>query len=754
MKFKTSTPEELKSWNPDDINGLGEEKIHAVQDTAEETAEARELRQEESPIQGLSFLRERSQSQVYERYNRKLKETKAIGDKIRGLTKLLKRKKAHESEELRRAVHSLKERVLKTTFYDSFFNDAVRDTKLVYALDFDNSRQFHYEKVPGELWSQFQEHIDQSDRNFDRIVYFGFKEVEKFNIISKCPVPKELTPENHVKAEEIEANHALSNRNIIDMEELNRILFNYDNTQQSKIQKMLVIRALLVYKICLINEFDADDEEIFPKEIFSSSRMKVYHKLYRKTLQPKTTVKIMIENPFLNEGLIKGTAIDKQLSYIKASLLCLYVKNYLSIKFRKEFTKGNDFSMGTNGFAISLVFMGISSALPEFMTLMLESLEVLLKPELYDEVILKTIREQIANNYSSFDTMTSLKLSTFYLDLMVDQLEIDYRTLSKQEMLKQWVYSVTSSDLAEFYRTLQSGNKLTLLFVGNIDEDEALKLTEKVKINLLKDLTHEEKEQSKEMNSKETINTILDNILMRFKDKVVHYMIRKPDIDMEDNNNVYLTYFRAAKSSVKVNIISNIIAFWLKNYVFDKLRNQMNLGYVAHASTREYYYRTGIIILIQGENFRPADIEKDIEETVLEFIEQLKEKTDQELDDIKMLVVEKYTEFSNSLSDVTSKEWEFIESAYILGEKTDYEKVAIDITKEDILDFAMQTFIHRQKRITVELFAHGLTEDEHRFQLLPENSLGGLEYEIRNLDEVMRIRDNSVEYFERKLKMN
>jgi secreted Zn-dependent insulinase-like peptidase len=608
--------------------------------------------------------------------------------------------------------------------------------------------------VPNELWSQFKDHIDQSDRNFDRIVYFGFKEVEQFDLITNCQVPSELTPEKHIKAKEMEANHTMANRNVIDMEELNRILFNSENTQQAKIQKMLVIRALLVYKICLINEFDADDEEIFPKEIFSSSRMKVYHKLYRKTLQPKTTVKIMIENPFLNEGLIKGTAIDKQLSYIKASLLCLYVKNYLSIKFRKEFTKGNDFSMGTNGFAISMVFMGISSALPDFMNLMLESLEVLLKPELYDEIILETIRQQIANNYSSFDTMTSLKLSTFYLDLMVDQLEIDYRTLSKQEMLKQWVYSVTSSDLANFYHTLQSGNKLTILFVGNIDEDEALKLTEKAKVNLLKDLTSEEKEESKEINSKETINTILDNILMRFKNKTVHYMIRKPDIDMEDNNNVYLTYFRAARSSVKVNIISNIIAFWLKNYVFDKLRNQMNLGYVAHASTREYYYRTGIIILVQGENFRPADIEKDIEETVLEFIEQLKEKSEQELDDIKMLVVEKYTEFSNSLSDVTSKEWEFIESAYILGEKTDYEKVAMNITKEDVLEFAMQTFIHKQKRITVELFAHGLTEDEHRFQLLPEDALGGLEYEIRNLDEVMKIRDHSVEYFERKLKMN
>lgn len=758
LKFKTSDAADLKSWEPNDINGVKDSQEHAVEDTkegvSEGAAEARELK-EKSPVEGIRFLKPRSESQVVERFNRKLKETKALGDKIRGLTEILLKKKVQESEKLRKAVHSLRERVLKTTFYDSFFNDSIRDTRLQYAMDFDNNRQFHYEKVPFELWSEFKEHIRQSDRSFDRITYFGFRQVENFNLISECKVPPELADSKHLKTKEIENNHLLSDRNVIDFNELNEILFREDHRQQAKIQKMLVIRALLIYKICLINEFDGDDQEIFPKEIFSSSRMKVFHKLYRKTLQPKFSVKIMVENPYLNEGLIKGTAVDKQLAYIKASLFCLYVKNYLSIRFRKEFTKGNDFSMGTNGYAISLVFMGISSALPEFMNLILESLEVLGKPELYDEVILETIRQQIANNYSSFDTTTSLHLSTFYLDLMVDQLEIDFRTEQKQEMLRRWIYSVTSVDLAHFFQTLQNGNKLTMLFTGNVDENSALKLSENIKKNLLKDLTEEEARREQEAkSSKETITTILDNILMRFNNKVVHYMVRKPDLDMEDNNNVYLTYFRANKISVRVNIISTIIGFWLKNYVFDKLRNQMNLGYVAHASTREYYYRTGIIILVQGENFRPAEIEKVIEDTVLEFIEQLRAKTDEELDDIKMLVVEKYTEFSNSLSDVTSKEWNFIEAEYILGERADYEKEALDVSKDEIIQFAEQMFIHRQKRITVELFAHGLTEDEHRFQLLEQDSLGGLQYEIRSLDEIVKIRDNSVEYFERKLQIN
>ena len=649
--FENSVKAEIKKWEDNDINGINDAKVSVDQKTKSKTN--RSLTLIEASLNGLKFIPENPKSQVSIRFNKKLRNTQIIAKKIRALSEILKKRNVKSNDEMINVIHSLKNKLLKTTFYDSFFNEAIANTKLQYELDFDNNRQFHYEKVPSQLWNQFSKQISESDKNFDRIEYFGFKKVSKYKMITNCKLPAELTPDSQeIKAESgkssVEPTNEIKYSNQgFDMREINRILFEPATSEHAKTQKMLIIRALLIYKICLLDEFDGDDLELEPKQIFDSSRMKVYHKMYRKTLQPKFAVKIMLENNFLNESLIKGSSSQKQLFYIKTSLLCLYIKSYFTLKYHKEFVKANDFSIGTNGYAINFVFMGISSALPDFMQMILKNFEILKNPDLYDIDILENLRIKIVNTYSSYKTMTSLKLSTYFLDLMVDQLEIDYRTLEGQQKIKNWVYSITRQDLADFFKTLQSTNKLTILFTGNISEEEALGLSEDIKKQMLKDVSAQGSDNDNDSGnykgSRETINKILDNILIRFKTGPVHYMIRQRELDDKDNNNVYLTYFRVTKSSVKINIINSMVSYWLRNYVFDKLRNKMNLGYVAHAASRDYYYRSGLIILVQGEKFRPANIEKHIEETVMEFIDIIKQKPKDEIEQIKNLIVEKYT---------------------------------------------------------------------------------------------------------------
>ena len=247
---------------------------------------------------------------------------------------------------------------------------------------------------------------------------------------------------------------------------------------------------------------------------------------------------------------------------------------------------------------------------------------------------------------------------------------------------------------------------------------------------------------------RDSINSILNNILLRFRSGPAHYMVRQPNIDPDDNNSVYVSYFRTSKFSTRVNIITSMLGHWLRNFVFDKLRNQMNLGYVAHASTREYYYRSGIVIILQGESFRPSEVESVVEDTVREFIEELRAKPVSEIAQLKDLVVERYTEFTNSLSDVTSREWDFIHEAYILGEEGDYVKEAEEIQLQDLVDFAEEMFVKTQKRVTVELFAHGVSPQEEEFQLQKNKALGGFEYETVSLDEMLAIRERSVRKME------
>ena len=655
-------------------------------------------------------------------------------------------------------------------FKEGFLDTAIDYIKLNYGFDFDNNRKFSFEKIPDNIWEKFNRQRKNSPRKFDPINSLNVEDSMRYDMITNCTLPEDLgtksgpiedikkqtTEYNEVKnptKEEIEQHqmHVLkdSYKNNMNLVKVFSILFNESTESSVLTQKMLIIRALLVYKICLIDEFDKDDEVIKANLLLEEPRVKNYHKLYRKTLQPKSAVRVMIENPHFQENIIKGSSNDKQLFYLKVELLCLYIKHYLTLNFYKDFVAGNDLSVSSHSYALYFTFIGLSLKTESFVEDMLREMDKLLDPKNYDVSILKNLQMRVINNYSNYSSMTSLKVSTYLLDLMIDELTMDIRSEKNLKQLRSWVMSITPEELAETLSHIQSKNKLTILHTGNVSKKKSLRMSETIKKYLLKD----EKDTSIKPTNlfSESINKVLDNMLLRFGNQKHHYMVRVPNLDPEDNNSVYVTYFRSEKETVKVKMMGTMVSHWMRAFVFDKLRNQQNLGYVAYESIREYYYRTGQMILVQGEKFRPNEIESDIEDTIREFFEELKKKSSTEIENLKAIILQNYTEFTNSLEDVTGKLWDFIEEEYILEEKQDYETIATGISLKELIEYYQNTFFKNQKRITLQLYAHELKPEEANFKIDPSKRLIDLDYQIKSLDEMIAMRENSVEKFDREL---
>ena len=660
----------------------------------------------------------------------------------------------------------------KRMYKDNFFDTMVEYMILPYALDFDNNKQFSYEEIPKSTISRLKNEVEKYPTKFDPVESLEVEKLMSYDMITNCEVPREVgndfaqvediekqsTDISHVKEPiqvekerhqmKVESKQYEKNLNLI---KIYKVLFNSSLEEHILTQKMLIIRSLLVYKICLIDEFDKDDEEVQAKLIQDTPRLKNYHKLYRKTLQPMSAVRVMIENPFFQENIIKGSSEDKQRFYLKVELLCLYIKHYLTLNFYKDFNAGNDLNVTSHSYALYFTFTGLSMGLNKFMEDMLGSIDALLHPSNYDMSILKNLQYRIVNNYSNYSSMTSLKLANFLLNLVIDELTMDIRSEENLKQIEEWVYSITPQDLAETLSHIQSKNKLTIMEAGNVNKKTALIQTDIVKKYLLKD---ENDESIKTENLfGQSINKVLDNMLLRFGGQNHHFMVRLPNLDPEDENNVYVTYFRSQKETVKVKLIGTMVSHWMRPYVFDELRNKKNLGYVAYESIREYYYRTGQMIMIQGQKFRPTEIEGLIEDTIRNFFEELKKKTNNELDDLKDLIVRNYTEFTNSIGDVASKLWDFIEEEYILEEEQDYETIATSITLSDLTEYYQSTFFDNQKRITLQLFSKELKEEEKNFTIDPNKRLIDLDYQIKSIDEMIQLRKDSVKTFdERKLR--
>lgn len=56
---------------------------------------------------------------------------------------------------------------------------------------------FQFERVPFELWKEFERQIKEQDKKFDQIGQFGFKYEARYDMISNCKVPAPIAEVNN-----------------------------------------------------------------------------------------------------------------------------------------------------------------------------------------------------------------------------------------------------------------------------------------------------------------------------------------------------------------------------------------------------------------------------------------------------------------------------------------------------------------------------------------------------------------------------
>lgn len=164
------------------------------------------------------------------------------------------------------------------------------------------------------------------------------------------------------------------------------------------------------------------------------------------------------------------------------------------------------------------------------------------------------------------------------------------------------------------------------MFVGNLTKREASKQARA--INSL--LSYRKTVQLSEALYKKKIT----NSLLLSLNPNQHLVSRVVNSNKDDSNNVYLTYFKLGLLKKEQKVFGLSLEKVLSNLVFDELRNKLNLGYVAHAGLKVFYHNLGLIILVQGENFKPHQIEKEVERVLDKLIKNLTNQTDQEILDI------------------------------------------------------------------------------------------------------------------------
>ena len=471
-----------------------------------------------------------------------------------------------------------------TQFYDTYLNNSLEDVELNLRFAFDNGRAYTSRPLPKQVVENLNTKLKTIEINYDILENLDTSYLDSYAMITKCSPPQNILLADNTSQATLLDTSSTNFGAAIDTKKVFNTFFQ-PATSSNRFDKLNLLRDLTIYKYCLIEDFDGDDKIKHANVVLESETYDVYHKMYRKTLQPKYITTIEIEAEYLINAVVHSNYNEKLNTLFSLEMFCLYVTKHLELKFHKEFMKGNDFDCRISNYHIILEFSGPSGQLSGFVNTVINHFESFKDDNVYDEKIITNLKRRIANNYSDFDSKTSMKAAMYYLGLSVDKLFIDYSTDEKLFELINRIYNINSEDLAEIMDGISKNNKLNFFYVGNVSAEQSSNYAEELRKNNV----FVPGEFKRETDIIRYRKYITEKLVINM-DRHSHYMLRIPNIDPYETNSVYLSYFSIGILSKKEKLLAMVLMHFLKNKIFDRMRNQLNLGYVAHAGLRMYYH--------------------------------------------------------------------------------------------------------------------------------------------------------------------
>lgn len=474
--------------------------------------------------------------------------------------------------------------------YRSYFDDSSSKVLLDEQFDFDNNRAYNVQTIPSEVLSQITIESNKLTTQFDTNAVFDTSHLDYYDIISECSVPETLKKGHFNNS--TDTNFVITIPSNTDAEKnqpytptIFKVIFNDEEPKLEIKKQFIILRDLLSYKLCLVKEFNDDDKTDKVQKVHNSNRLEVFHSLYRKTLQPTCIVYVIIEPETYLASLLINNYEHKIANEIRLEILCAYIAKYFPQNFNEEYIKGNTLECKIEQFRMVLTFKGITNQIESFISLVLSNFIYFAVKETYKPYLLNNIKQVIINNYLQFESITSIKLALYYMNLFLDKMTIDYSTQDKLNIIKKTIQDVTVEDLMETTNNVLNSNNILVLGVGNIDKEKIVKLSNHVRtmLKIPNQITNHD------FNFIKCRTYIQQNFItdINFNE---HLVIRLENNDKKESNSVYLTFFRIHRISRQLKFQGMLMNHYLHKFIYDELRNKLNLGYVAQSALKAYYH--------------------------------------------------------------------------------------------------------------------------------------------------------------------
>ena len=563
--------------------------------------------------------------------------------------------------------------------------------ELEFKSDFDGGRAFASEKLTQAEWEAVEDFFRKQDSYFPTKVTYETKQIMKFDMVSECTIPEAIRMEDkddgiykkYMKTdsedtddiEEIDEAPKPGNENValmedtqnrVDVQRIIDVLFSPE-IRGYKARRLEIVKSFLALKICMVREFEGDDEEPRPKRILSEHSMAIFFRQFRKPLTPRVSVRLSVTLTEILDTLGGDSAIAKQHLSLELQALAGYLDLYVDYFFGDYKLKGHSANFSFDGVGLQINFSGPSSEFLKFISRVFFELTPLENEDDNRSELMRLACKELEVEIRDQAKLSASDLAEFSLKRAFDQTAVNARDPEAADKYVDFIRTLSVSNVAKWIKLLRLDGILRVLIIGNLREDDALIIGDRAK-HFFRNIEFERKnhgmvdrnntgehsDQTSDPSQQERVldqdmmetpsslsrisdiqkdgsdlesdnvsdrlgdrvKQILDKSTLNFNNQAQHFMVRESIDESKAKNSVYLTFFHLSEPSLRRRILLEILTRWLDTAVFGELRERLNLGYVAQSWVQEFRRRPGVAIMIQGENFRASEVESAVEHTV------------------------------------------------------------------------------------------------------------------------------------------
>ncbi|CAK60147.1 unnamed protein product (macronuclear) [Paramecium tetraurelia] len=271
------------------------------------------------------------------------------------------------------------------------------------------------------------------------------------------------------------------------------------------------------------------------------------------------------------------------------------------------------------------------------------------------------------------------------------------RDIFNPEQVLQQIPKITEEQMISDIKEVLQNSIQSSLLIGNLDQKNAQDFSSELQY-CIKD-RNSKVEQSQ---SKPTISVLS----LKGKNLVFAKFVES---DKGDLNGAILNYYQIGKRTSENYALMKILQPLLYSQAYSYLRTDLQLGYVVFMRFQQISCIDGAFFLVQGNKELPMKVNQLIEKFILKFDVYLKKLKKKQFDRLRRSAIIELREKPQTLSEEADRLWEYISSGdYSFEERDVTIEIMKSTTKEQMVEFYENIFIHNRSKLSIQLYGEGV----------------------------------------------